>query len=563
MCVRALSITLLLALLSTTEFASGQTVVMEFYDDQSGEPVSARIQWTKGAKRITRPRALLGNGDWWLATPDFSITPREGEYEFIVHRGPEFSDIRGGFEIERASRDVVPVEIPRSTHMHEEFWYSADHSSTLPPDQTLRWQKGDAIDLVSIAEGVMRNTTSPSTTTATPPRPVRSDPKKAYEKLVESTDPDAVGMQMQTSYSTYNAKHGKVRLHRLPLPNVEPSEEKSDTEPEIELPKPRPLSFGEVMERIEAERQEGTTFVELVDPWSRDTPILLATGLIHAVQTLNGVSRPRTDESLVLNIAKEREGIFGRIRRTHGKDSASFPVFAPFEDSDRIVYKTGRGAGQLTEHVYWKMLDAGLRLTPTAGSDFGVTETHLGYNRTYFYSEVRPTSRDWVAAVRDGKTMVTNGPLLRAYLNGMPPGGIFRGTSGQSIDLDFQVSLTVREPVDYLDVIFNGETLYSAKLEDHYKKGEFPPMKIDKSGWLLIRVVTAHEKGYRLASTSPFYFVFDGKPHISKEAVQFMQGWLSNAEENIRSTEAIEEYSSWIDRAQTFWGDRLHNANAP
>jgi hypothetical protein len=124
--------------------------------------------------------------------------------------------------------------------------------------------------------------------------------------------------------------------------------------------------------------------------------------------------------------------------------------------------------------------------------------------------------------------------------------------------------LTVREPVDYLDVLFNGEPLYSAKLEEHYERNQFPPLQIEESGWLVIRVVTAHEKGYRLATTAPFYFEFDGKPRISKTACEFMLAWLKNAASDIKQNpKDWSNYSAPMIEAHRFWTEQIAKATVP
>jgi predicted RNA binding protein YcfA (HicA-like mRNA interferase family) len=217
----------------------------------------------------------------------------------------------------------------------------------------------------------------------------------------------------------------------------------------------------------------------------------------------------------------------------------------------------------LSEAIYWQMLEAGFRLTPTAGSHFDFKDTHLGYNRVYIHSQEKPTVASWWQSIRKGQTMVTNGPLLRTNVNQLPPGSVQASYRGQSIALDIQASLTVRDPVDYLDVIFNGETLYSAKLEDHYNKGEFPPLEIGQSGWLVVRVVTAHDQGYRLATTAPYYFEFDGKPRVSRRAVQFFRRWLELAKAAIEmDSKQSKAMQPWLQRAEEFWEMKLKQCNA-
>jgi hypothetical protein len=164
---------------------------------------------------------------------------------------------------------------------------------------------------------------------------------------------------------------------------------------------------------------------------------------------------------------------------------------------------------------------------------------------------------------------VTNGPLLKATVNEQPPGSIFYGQGQEGIDLDMNLELTVRDPVEYLDVIFNGKAIYQAKLEEHARRGRFPDLKIQRSGWLVLRVVTSYEDSYRLATTAPFYFEFDGKPRIAKEAVGLFQQWLTASltaiEQDVQlqaDAEVATAYRRAGDQAVQFWRDRAEMAQA-
>ncbi len=129
-------------------------VELEFSDQKSGELVSARILFTKSAKKLSRPKKLLFAGDQWLAEKKIQITPPNGDFEFVVQRGPEFHEIHGGFSIEPRAKDNVPIAIPRSIAMYEEHWYSGDHYSSLPLNDLQRWQRADAVDMVVSTEPV-------------------------------------------------------------------------------------------------------------------------------------------------------------------------------------------------------------------------------------------------------------------------------------------------------------------------------------------------------------------------------------------------------------------------
>ncbi len=502
-------------------------VQLEFTDQMSGDPVSSRIRFTKPAKKLSRPKKLLYAGEQWLAEQKLQLTPPNGEFEFVVQRGPEFAEIRGGFTIEPRAKDTVPIAIPRSIDMHMENWFSGDHLSSLPTIELHRWQLADAVDMVVSTESAERI----------------MDNRRRDEKPSQ-TNINLDGLGLTTSSCCLDWGAGALLLHGL-----KPSS-------------PKTLGSIEAFKLLEESAIESDVVPELIRPWSRDVPFLLASNSILAVQILSAYNRPAGDDRLTIN-REPIKGVLGTIQLIQGKEKKSSEVFAPIDPDELIRFKDARGVGILSEAIYWQMLEAGLRIAPTAGSGFHGNETQVGYNRVYVHSETLPNEASWWLSIAKGNTFVTNGPLLRASINGVPPGSVQTSYRSQSIPLDIAVSLAVREPVDYLDVVFNGETIYSAKLEDHYKRGEFPPIEIDESGWLVIRVVTEHSKGYRLATTAPFYFVFNGSPRVSRKAVAFFQQWHTAAVESIKqSPELLNSYEPWIERSNQFWDRKLSSSNA-
>jgi hypothetical protein len=535
------------------------SIDMEFVDSTSGEPILARMMFTKSTRKVTRPKKLLFSGDQWLAEPKFPLAVPNGDFEFIVRRGPEFTEIRGGFTIEPKAKDVVLVEVPRAIDMHAEHWYSGDHLSSLPIGSLSRWQQADAVDLV--------------VSVASPEEPQaaakQTKPSKSKDRVEEAmvNNAECLGLKLNTRSRLLDWQHGSILLHREP-PIAQPAQaanqpsSKQGALPESATSGPPKLTAAMAFELLDKAKHTEGVVPELVRLWDRDVPILLGNESIRSVQLLSTFNRPNSDDRLMLASEKGSKTLRGKIQITRGKERIASELFAPIGAEEELKFKDARGVGRLNEYLYWQMLEAGFRLTPTASSDFAVNETHVGYNRVYIYSEEPPTEASWWQAISQGRTVVTNGPLLRASVNAMPPGSVQASYRGQSIPIDIGVSLSVREPVDYLDVIFNGETMYSAKLEDHYKRGEFPPMEIDQSGWLVIRVITAHEKGYRLATTAPFYFVFDGKPRVSRRAVDFFEDWLAKSKVAIAAVpQELEQMSPWIANAEQFWKLRRVESN--
>ncbi len=284
-------------------------------------------------------------------------------------------------------------------------------------------------------------------------------------------------------------------------------------------------------------KEKPDTFAEIQRLWARDVPIWLASGKIDGVQLLS--------EHLTI----EGEG--------------AIRVTSPPE-VDEAMYKGPRGPGRLVEFIYWQMLETGLRIPPTAGSGFGRTPSPLGYNRVYAMTG-NPDPAAWWQSIRAGQSFVTSGPLLRASVNEYLPGHVFTATEKQSIELDIDLKLTVADPVEYLDVVFNGQTLYQARLDEYAKAGgKIPPQSIKESGWLVIRVVTERDFTYRIATTAPFYFEFNSQPRISREAVKFFQIWLNKTEQLIAAEPEQTRAAAqpYLNAAKKFWSQRMENSNA-
>jgi hypothetical protein len=523
---------------------SAQNIQMEMRDRDSGLGVPARLRFTKGEKQAGLPRNLLKVGKWTLADTDVPITPKAGEFEFQAQRGHEFTEIRGGFTIEKGARDVVTVEVPRATNMREEGWYSGDHFSGLPAELLHRWQEADAVDMV-----VARRAATSEQTDANEKASPRSKRRTKGDSDVETGGAEQLGKKLSTESYRWQTPGGSILLH----PVDEASNLDIGNDP----------SLPQIMEAL-ADYDQIKNFVpELEQLWTQDVPILLSSGRIKAAQILNSTNTPDGDAKLDLKpnqAAKSTIRLMGKMIKKGTLDE----VFVPIAEDDYIRFRDGRGLGLLSEKIFWTTLETGLRMTPTASSGFGEGESYLGYNRTYVHCDGDLDRKQYWESVALGNTMVTNGPLLRVSINDQWPGSTLSSQTGEPIELNIAASLSVRDPVDYLDVIFNGETIYSAKLEDHYRKGEFPPISIDKSGWLVVRVVTAHDHLYRFATTAPFYFEFDGKTRISSQSVEFMQAWLNRTADFLSNNRSVDSATkATLESAEAFWQDRLEHANAP
>jgi hypothetical protein len=113
----------------------------------------------------------------------------------------------------------------------------------------------------------------------------------------------------------------------------------------------------------------------------------------------------------------------------------SIDVLSPFDDEAAV-------------HLYHRLLSCGIRLTATAGTDTflsfshgpGVASNPPGWARVYAHLADRPLSiESFKAAIRDGRTVVTNGPWLTCTVAGHGPGTVINVQPGDRLAITAEV----------------------------------------------------------------------------------------------------------------------------
>jgi hypothetical protein len=111
-----------------------------------------------------------------------------------------------------------------------------------------------------------------------------------------------------------------------------------------------------------------------------------------------------------------------------------------------------------------RLLDAGLIATLVGASGKDSNGRALGVLRTYAHLASEFSYEHWIGAVRDGKTFITNGPLLSFQVNGAEPSREeLTVKSGSSLAIHAEARSWL--PFDRLAVIYGGEVIGTAKSE--------------------------------------------------------------------------------------------------
>lgn len=293
------------------------------------------------------------------------------------------------------------------------------------------------------------------------------------------------------------------------------------------------------LEVLRAAKQAGAHVVART-PFEWDLPVWLASGELDAISIIHQHS--------LRDAVVDSEGA-GRPR-----DKAFFP---------------GRtGNGRWSEAIYFHVLNCGLQVPPAAGSGTGSNENPLGINRVYANCGDKFSPERWWEALDAGDVFVTNGPLLRPVVEGQPPGYVFRLMGGEPLELEIGLNLATRVPVDYLQIIKDGQVEHEVRLDKFAKLGgKLPPLAFDDSGWFAVRAVTANAKNYQFAESGPYYVERGGRPRVSRASVEFFLTWIGESEERIRGRKDLdagmrEKLLAEQAGARAFFVGLLKDANA-
>src|SRR5262249_54525999 len=129
----------------------------------------------------------------------------------------------------------------------------------------------------------------------------------------------------------------------------------------------------------------------------------------------------------------------------------------------RVVerYPAPRGNGYWTQDIYYRLLNCGLRIPPTAGSPSRGVPNPRGHHRRYVHvgpaeGEGAPeaeskrkelTWQKWWEGLRAGRSFVTNGPMLLVTANGEMPGKVFSAGPGGTVEVELKGELTTRDTI--------------------------------------------------------------------------------------------------------------------
>ena len=209
----------------------------------------------------------------------------------------------------------------------------------------------------------------------------------------------------------------------------------------------------------------------------------------------------------------------------------------------------------LSAQLWYRLLNCGLKLSACAGTDALLDRSTdpVGGCRVYVKGSTIGMG-SWVHSLRQGRSFVTNGPMLQLEVNERPLGDTV-GIRPGSVHVNANVMSRV--PFDRVEVIVNGKVAVEkkVKIEDGSATVHIQQFQTDiplkRSSWVALRVRGPDHPdvfdGPVWAHTSPVYIQVNGEPIRSAEDAQYFVDWIGQL---LKVVAARNQYASAEDRQQ-------------
>jgi TolB protein len=217
-------------------------------------------------------------------------------------------------------------------------------------------------------------------------------------------------------------------------------------------------------------------------------------------------------------------------------------------------------------NFYYRLLNAGFRIPATAGTDqFSdvFRDPPPGSDRTFAHVDGPLTMRNWMDAIKRGRTFMSTGPLLSFEVDGQQAGDEIAITPNGPAALRVKVEAVSITPMDSLQIIVNGDVAQTVAAIDRARIVFDGPVAVPQGGWVAARVLGPSSKyigdDYAFAHTGPVYVVRGGRRFVKMEDVQFLSQtidaiWARVERSRWRSDAERDRFKAAVDSAKAVYG---------
>src|SRR5262249_21300775 len=188
------------------------------------------------------------------------------------------------------------------------------------------------------------------------------------------------------------------------------------------------------------------------------------------------------------------------------------------------------------EERYYRYLDVGMRLPISTGTDWFVYD----FSRVYARVEGELTIKSWLAALKAGRNVATNGPLLRLSVGGEPIGAGVELRKLKTVRVEAEG--VGRNACDRLQLVHNGKVVQearAAKKEGAYAAKLVREVKVGEPGWFAVRIESKARNELDqvlFAHSSPCYVDFEGRRRFDLDAAQALLKRIEEAKAAIAAS---------------------------
>jgi hypothetical protein len=195
--------------------------------------------------------------------------------------------------------------------------------------------------------------------------------------------------------------------------------------------------------------------------------------------------------------------------------------------------------------LWYKLLDCGLRLPASTGTDWFVCSN----NRVYVHTEKDFSYENWIDGMKKGRTFITNGPVIDMKVNDAPIGATLPLDGGGTLDVE--VTFQSHYPIDGVEIVMDGKVVdrrLAAVDRRLAEVGGFDDgdafsgtvrckVTAQNDGWIAARAWGHSRDSFNqslFAHTSPTWFSCGRPPAQRQQSARFF-------------LESIDESLQWVD----------------